>query len=43
MRKKKSLLNIISSLGSYFVTSIFTLITQAFIVKILGIEYSGIN
>ena len=43
MRKKKSLLNIISSLGSYFISSIFTLITQAFIVKILGIEYSGIN
>lgn len=43
MRKKKSLLNIIGSLGSYFVSTIFTFITQMFIVKILGVEYSGVN
>lgn len=43
MRKKKSLYNVIFSLSSYFVTMIFTFITQAMIVKILGIEYSGVN
>jgi len=43
MRKKKSLLNIIGSLGSYFIATIFTLITQAFLIKTLGIEYSGVN
>ena len=43
MRRKKSLYNIASSLASYFVTMIFAFITQALIVKILGIEYSGIN
>lgn len=43
MRKKRSLFNIIFSLGSFFITMIFTFITQAMIVKILGIEYSGVN
>ena len=43
MRKKKSFYNVIFSLGSYFITMIFTFITQALIVKILGIEYSGVN
>lgn len=43
MRKKNSFLNIIGSLGSYFIATIFTFITQACIVKILGIEYNGVN
>ena len=43
MRKKKSLYNIIFSLLSYFITMVFTFITQAIIVKLLGIEYSGVN
>lgn len=43
MRKLKSLFNILSSLGSYFFAMIFNFITQACIVKILGIEYNGIN
>lgn len=43
MRKKKAFLNVICSLSSYFTAMIFTFITQAMIVKILGIEYSGVN
>lgn len=43
MRKKRSLLNIIGSLGSYFISTIFTFITQMFLVKTLGVEYSGVN
>lgn len=43
MRKKKSLYNIAFSLILYIITMIFTFITQAMIVKILGIEYSGVN
>lgn len=43
MRKIKSLLNIIGTTCSYVITVIFQFITQACIVKILGIEYSGIN
>lgn len=43
MRKKNSILNIIGSLGSYFIATIFTFITQACIVRILGIEYNGVN
>lgn len=43
MRKKKSIYNIIASMSSYFVNMICTFITQALIVKILGIEYSGVN
>ena len=43
MRKKKSLYNIIGSLLSYMTAMIFNFITQAFIVKIMGIEYSGVN
>lgn len=43
MRKKRSLLNIIGSLGSYFISTIFTFITQMFLIKTLGVEYSGVN
>lgn len=43
MRKKKSLYNIVASVVSYFVSMICTFVTQALIVKMLGIEYSGIN
>lgn len=43
MRKKNSVFNIIGTLGSYFAALIFNFITQACIIKILGIEYSGIN
>ena len=43
MRKRKSIINIIASLGSYFIATIFTFITQSFIVRFLGIEYSGVN
>lgn len=43
MRKKRSLFNIIGSLGSYFISTIFTFITQMFLVKTLGVEYSGVN
>ena len=43
MRKKRGIRNIIGSLGSYFITMIFTFVTQAFLVKIMGIEYSGVN
>ena len=43
MRKKRSFFNMIGSFSSYVFSMIFTFITQAMIVKILGIEYSGIN
>ena len=43
MRKKNSVFNIIGTLGSYFMALVFNFITQAYIIKILGIEYSGIN
>lgn len=43
MRKKKSLYNIIASLLSYLTAMLFNFITQALIVKVLGIEYSGVN
>ena len=43
MRKKRSIFNIIGSLGSYFISTIFTFITQMVIIKILGVEYSGVN
>ena len=43
MRKKRSILNIIGSLGSYGFSVIFNFITQMFIIRILGVEYSGIN
>ena len=43
MRKKKSFYNLLFSLSSYFITMIFTFVTQAMLVKILGIEYSGAN
>lgn len=43
MRKKRSIYNIIGSLSSYFISTIFTFLTQMFIIKILGVEYSGVN
>ena len=43
MRSKKSIFNIIGAMGSYFATLVFNFITQACIVKFLGIEYSGVN
>ena len=43
MRKIKSMYNIIASIISYFISMICTFITQALIIKILGIEYSGVN
>lgn len=43
MRKKNSFLNILGSLGSYFIAMIFTFVTQACIVRVLGIEYNGVN
>lgn len=43
MRKKKSAFNMISSIFSYIINIVFTFITQAVLVKLLGIEYSGIN
>lgn len=43
MRKKNSIFNIFGNLGSYILTTVFSFITQTFIVKILGIEYTGIN
>lgn len=43
MRKKKSIYNIIASLGTYIVSMLFNFVTQALIIKILGIEYSGVN
>ena len=43
MRKKKSLYNIVGSLAAYIIAMIFTFITQGIIVKVLGIEYSGVN
>lgn len=43
MRKKKSIFNIIGTMGSYFTMLIFNFLTQRYIIYILGIEYSGIN
>lgn len=43
MRKEKSLFNILGSLSSYAVSTIFTFVTQTFIIKILGVQYSGVN
>lgn len=43
MRKKNSIFNMIGSLSSYFIATIFTLITQACLLKTLGIEYNGVN
>ena len=43
VRKKKSFLNILGAISVYFVNILFTLITQGIIIKILGIEYNGIN
>lgn len=41
--KNKNFLNVLGSLCSYITMMIFTFITQGLIVKLLGIEYSGIN
>ena len=43
MRKKNSILNMIGSMGSYSMTLIFSFVTQACIIRFLGIEYSGVN
>lgn len=43
MRKKRSILNIIATLGASFSAIIFNFISQKFIISILGIEYSGAN
>ena len=43
MRKKKSFYNMVSSMGTYFVSIITNFVTQAFIIRILGIQYSGVN
>ena len=43
MRKKKSMINIICTMLSYFVALFLNFITQAFVVKILGLEYTGIE
>lgn len=43
MRKKSSIFNIIGSLGANFTAMIFNFITQAVLIKTLGVEYSGVN
>ncbi len=43
MRKKRSIYNVFSSIVLYFITILLAFITQTLIVKILGIDYSGIN
>lgn len=43
MRKRNSIFNIIGSLGSNFVVMVFNFITQAVLIKTLGVEYSGVN
>lgn len=43
MRKKNSILNVIGSMGYYLVAIILNLLNQATLVRVLGIEYSGIN
>ena len=43
MRKKNSFFNIIGTLLSYLISTVFSFITQASIIKFLGIEYSGVN
>lgn len=43
MRKEKSLYNVLGSLSSYAVSIVFTFVTQMFIIKLLGVEYSGVN
>lgn len=43
MRKKRSLYNMVASIGSYSLSLIFSFITQAVFISILGVEYLGIN
>ena len=43
MRKKRSLQNMIWSIISFITIIVFRFITLATIIKILGIEYSGVN
>ena len=43
MRRKNSVLNVIGSIGYYLIAIVFNLISQAILVRVLGIEYSGIN
>lgn len=43
MRKKSSILNLIGSLGANFTVMLFNFITQTVLIKMLGVEYSGIN
>ncbi len=43
MRKIKSILNMLGTLGSYIVSMLFQFVTQSCIIKLLGIEYSGVN
>lgn len=43
MRKKNSFFNLIGSFASYSIATIFAFLTQACLVRILGIEYNGIN
>lgn len=43
MRSKNSFFNILGSMGYYLFAIIFNLLNQAILVRIMGIEYSGIN
>ncbi|MBR3490121.1 MAG: hypothetical protein IKH36_01400 [Bacilli bacterium] len=43
MRQKKSFYNMIGAMASYLVSIIVSFVSQLFIVKVMGIEYSGIN
>ena len=43
MRKKSSLYNILGSMLAYFTAMLFNFITQATVIKVLGVEYSGVN
>lgn len=43
MRKRNSIFNIIGSLGANFTAMIFNFLTQAVLIRTLGVEYSGIN
>lgn len=43
MRKKRSLYNMLGSIGAYGVSLIFNFITQAIFIKVLGVEYLGVN
>lgn len=43
MRQKNSIYNVIGSIGYYIFAIIFNLVNHAVLVRLLGIEYSGIN